>query len=114
MDQQYPGFVLVAPELVDDVALVDLHRAGRVLGLYRLEEPLGYRGPGVTIPAGHDLQRPEPLEVEVHVPEQRVDHGQALEIVTHVQLLGHAHPAVQLDGVLADEPAGLAHLNLES
>ena len=31
----------------------------------------------------------------------------------HVQLIRHSHPSVQLNGILTDETAGLAHLNLE-
>src|SRR5262249_58383586 len=46
---------------------------------------------------------PELLEVELAVAQQRLAQGQSLVVVADRQLVGHAHPAVQLDGLAADE-----------
>ena len=51
--------------------------------------------------------------MKVRVAKQRVDNGQALEVMTNVQLFGHAHAAVQLHSVLAHELTGLTNLNLK-
>ena len=53
-----------------------------------------------------------PPQVPVGVAELAFDHGHALEEVADVQLVGHAHAAVDLHGVLADQLAGLADLHL--
>lgn len=52
------------------------------------------------------------FQVEVDVAELLADHGEAFEVVADVEFVGHAHAAVDLDGVLADELAGLADLDL--
>src|SRR5579883_2429132 len=55
------------------------------------------------------LRRHEPAqageggEMMVRVAEQRIDHGDALEIVADLRLHGHADAAVQLDRALADD-----------
>ena len=54
------------------------------------------------------------LQVEVHIAELGVDHGQALEVVTDAEFVGHAHATMQLHGLLAHEAAGLADLHLGS
>lgn len=41
-------------------------------------------------------------EVPVGVAELGFDHGHALEEVADIEFIGHAHAAVDLDGVLAD------------
>src|ERR1700761_9569415 len=51
-------------------------------------------------------------QVVVGVAELGLDHAGALIVVADGHLVGHAHAAVQLDGVLADELAGLADLHL--
>src|SRR5579859_5372444 len=52
------------------------------------------------------------LEVVVDVAKLALDDGGALEVVADGHLVGHAHAAVQLDGVLAHEAAGAADLHL--
>src|SRR5918993_4735266 len=51
-------------------------------------------------------------EVVVGVAEEGVDHGDALEVVTDLELHRHAAPAMELDRLLADEAAGAADLDL--
>ncbi len=51
-------------------------------------------------------------QVPVGVAELALDHRHALEEVADIEFVGHAHAAVNLDGVLADELAGLADLHL--
>ena len=46
----------------------------------------------------------------VLVTEHGVDHGQALEIVTNMQFIRHAHAAMQLHRLLAHEAAGISNL----
>ena len=45
----------------------------------------------------------EAAAVVIGVAEQRVDHGQALEIMADGELVGHAHAAMQLHRRLADQ-----------
>ena len=54
----------------------------------------------------------EALEVVVGVAELLRDHRQAPERVAHLQLLAHAHAAVQLHRFLADVAAGVGDLDL--
>ena len=49
------------------------------------------------------LERAEPLEVVVHIAEQRVHNGEPLEVVADVELVRHAHAAVQLHRALTNE-----------
>src|SRR6266542_6906758 len=51
-------------------------------------------------------------EVMVGVAEHRVDRGDALEIMPDLVLHGHAHAAVELYRLLADQPAGAPDLHL--
>ena len=46
----------------------------------------------------------------VLVAKHSIYHRQALEVVTHVQFIRHAHAAVQLDGLLADITARISNL----
>ena len=56
--------------------------------------------------------RGEALQVVLGVAEGLSDHGEPAERVADLQLLGHAHAAVELDRLLADVPAGVRHLDL--
>src|SRR6187399_215856 len=49
------------------------------------------------------LQGSESLQMMVDVAEHRVDHRQPLEVVADAEFFGHAHAAVQLNRLLADE-----------
>jgi hypothetical protein len=61
-----------------------------------------------------DPARPgEHSEVMVGVAEQRVDHGDALEIMADLVLHGHADSAVELDRALSDDAARTADLYLD-
>src|SRR6266851_4082126 len=51
-------------------------------------------------------------EVVVGVAEQRVDHGDALEVMADLVFVGHADAAMELDRLLADELARAAALHL--
>src|SRR5258708_29922040 len=46
------------------------------------------------------------------VAELDIDGAYSLEIVADVQLIAHAHTAMQLDGLLRDKACGIAHLRL--
>jgi hypothetical protein len=48
--------------------------------------------------------------VVVGSTELQVDGGQPLEIVADIELIAHAHPAMDLHGLLADELCCLADL----
>ena len=50
----------------------------------------------------------------IDVAEKRIDDGQAFKVMTDVQLVGHAHPAVHLDRVLADETGALSDLRFRA
>lgn len=43
----------------------------------------------------------------VDIAELGVDHRQALEVVADIEFVGHAHAAMKLHGLLADEAAVL-------
>src|SRR6188472_1128633 len=58
------------------------------------------------------IERGEAREVMVCVAELLRDHGQAPEGMAHLHLLGHAHAAVQLDRLLADEARVVGDLDL--
>lgn len=45
----------------------------------------------------------EARQMMVRVAPGEVDGGQAFEVVAHQHFIGHAHAAVQLDGLLGDE-----------
>src|SRR5260221_6343535 len=51
-------------------------------------------------------------EVVVGVAEHRVDHADALEVMTDLVLVGHADAAMKLDRLLADSAPGAAALDL--
>src|SRR5665213_649535 len=51
-------------------------------------------------------------QVVIHRAELGLDQRRALEVMADRHFLGHAHAAVELDGVLADEAAGAADLDL--
>jgi hypothetical protein len=53
-----------------------------------------------------------PVPVRVGIAEHRVDHRGALEVVADLVLHCHADTAMQLDRLLADQPAGAADLHL--
>ena len=57
---------------------------------------------------GKSRLRHEAPQVMVGVAQRQFDHGQALEVVRGRQFVGHAHAAVQLDRLLADELHRLA------
>ena len=48
----------------------------------------------------------------LNIAVQHVQHGEALEVVADIQFIGHAHAAMDLHRLLADEAAGLADLHL--
>ena len=50
--------------------------------------------------------------MEIRVAERQVDRGQPLEVMADDQLVGHAHAAVQLNRLLADEAARLTDRHL--
>src|SRR5579862_6646852 len=65
-------------------------------------------------PSGRrSLQVPIALVQLALVGEGERHHGQALEVMTHVQVVGHAHAAMDLDGLLADQARGLVDLELD-
>src|SRR3974377_1563005 len=74
----------------------------------------------VTQPAGRlarttrrfSVKRCEAREVVVGVAELLRDHGEAPEGMAHLQLLAHAHAAVQLDRLLAHEARVVGDLDL--
>ena len=47
----------------------------------------------------------KPLDVKVRVPEVEIDHREALRVMARGQLIGDAHPAVQLDRHLGNGAA---------
>src|SRR3546814_10549921 len=53
-----------------------------------------------------------PAQVVTDVAELALDHRRALEVATERQLVSHAHAAVQLHGVLADEATGFGNRHL--
>src|SRR5262245_37755013 len=61
---------------------------------------------------GISAERSEAREVMVRVAELLPDHRQAAERVRDLQLLAHAHAAVQLDRFLADMAACVGDLDL--
>src|SRR5690606_20695502 len=69
---------------------------------------------GQLIPALAVAQLGVAAEVPVGVAELAFDHGDALEVVADIEFVGHAHAAVDLHGVLADELAGLADLHFRA
>src|SRR5215470_9021828 len=52
------------------------------------------------------------LQVEFAVAEQRFAQREPLVVVADGQLVGHAHAAVQLDGLAADQPGRARRLHL--
>lgn len=50
--------------------------------------------------------------MEVGVSEQLINHRHPLEIVADLVFHGQPHATVQLNGLLADESAGAAYLDL--
>src|SRR6218665_3247618 len=54
----------------------------------------------------------ESTSVEVGVAQRHLNGGQPLEIMGDGHFVGHAHAAVHLDGLLADELQRLAHAHL--
>src|SRR5258706_15954733 len=73
---------------------------------------------GVTAPCGREARRicllttREAFEVMVGVAELAGDRGEAAEGVAHLDLVAHAHPAVQLHRFLADPARGVRDLDL--
>ena len=57
--------------------------------------------------------RAESAQMEVYVPKQHIDGGQAFEVMSDVEFVCHTHAAVQLDGVLTYKSSGFANLHLE-
>src|ERR1700730_114121 len=49
----------------------------------------------------------QPLQMVVDVPKSLLERNQPLEVVTHLVLLRHADPAMQLDPLLAHDAAGV-------
>src|SRR5258708_30692082 len=72
----------------------------------------------VTAPAGREARRTcllttrEAFEVVVGVAELARDRGEAAERVAHLELVAHAHAAVELHGFLADAPRSVGDLDL--
>src|SRR5258706_15794735 len=58
------------------------------------------------------LKRRKALQVMVRIAELLRDHRQAAEAVAHLQLLAHAHAAVQLHRLLADVARAVGDLDL--
>src|SRR5439155_24476853 len=54
----------------------------------------------------------EALQVVLGVAEGLADHGEPAEGVAHLELLAHAHAAVELHRLLTDVTAAVAHLDL--
>src|SRR5579859_7581164 len=54
----------------------------------------------------------ETLEVKIHVAEFPCDDGEAAERVAHLELVAHAHAAVELHRFLADAARGVGDLDL--
>src|SRR5262245_43647360 len=52
------------------------------------------------------------LQVELAVPKQRLAQREPLIVVADGKLVGHAHAAVQLDGLAADETGRARRLHL--
>src|SRR5579862_4176579 len=61
---------------------------------------------------GRSRRSRKSAQMMIDVAVQRVDHRQALEIVADIELVGHAHAAMDLDRALADETARFADLRL--
>ena len=57
-------------------------------------------------------QRRVALQVMVDIAVERIEHGQPLEVMADIEFVGHAHAAMKLHRLLADEAAGLADLHL--
>ena len=53
-----------------------------------------------------------PPQMRIRRPTPQLKRRQPLEVVTDIQLICHAHAAVDLYGLLADEASGLADGNL--
>ena len=47
----------------------------------------------------------------IDIAELRIDHRQTFEIVPNVELIGHAHAAMELNRLLTNETPGLADLH---
>ena len=58
------------------------------------------------------LQRSVAREVMIGVAELPGDHGEAAEAVAHLELVAHAHAAVQLYRFLADVARAVGDLDL--
>src|SRR5207253_2258452 len=75
---------------------------------------------GVTAPCGRFARRTrllaatarEAFEVMIDVAQLARDHGQAAEGVAYLELVAHAHAAVQLHRFLADAARGIGDLDL--
>lgn len=52
------------------------------------------------------------FQMLVRTTELQLDGHQPFEVMTDDQLVGHAHPAMQLHRLLSDKPAGLADHDL--
>jgi len=50
--------------------------------------------------------------MRIRRPAAQLKRGQPLKVVADIELVGHAHAAVDLYGLLADEASGLADGNL--
>ena len=57
-------------------------------------------------------QASKTLQVMIDITEHGIDHGEALEVVTDIEFLGHAHATMQLHRILADETSRLKLLGM--
>lgn len=54
-------------------------------------------------------QRHQPVKMVVMITQQIIDKGNALEIITHFKLIGHANTAVHLHRTFTNKTAILGH-----